>query len=200
MWLSRWLTANDEARETAKAIGAGDRSAVPELGDALPWILGEFQRARRYERTVTVAVLTVTRSSAWWQADARGEEGSTHRRGAAIPAVLAAALRQAMRETDLVAWDPATRRCIVVMPEIGVAEGARAVERMQAVCASGVGCAFSAEVAEFPQDGWTFDELLDVAGERRRQADLREAERAFDQDVRPRARPGGVPVSVSAGE
>ena len=79
-------------------------------------------------------------------------------------------VREAMRETDPVVCDPATRRCAVVMPELGPEEGHRAVARMRDLCASRLECPVRGDLAVFPRDGWVFPDLVEVAEKQAQQA------------------------------
>ena len=154
MWF--WLSGknNERRRSTAE---------VPDLHGALPRIAAEFERARRYERTVTVAVFTVAPAGrqasiaaiAGDRVAAADHESETNH--------LCPVVREAVRETDLVVCDPVARRCVVVMPEIGPEEGRRAVARMRELCASRLQCPVRGDLAVFPRDGWVFPDLVEVA-------------------------------------
>lgn len=137
MW--SWLSGRSTRRRAAAA-------AVPELEGALPRIAAEFERARRYERTVTVAVFTL---------DAADHASSTVH--------LCPVVREAVREIDLVVCDPVARRCVVVMPEIGAEEGRRAVGRMRELCTRQLRCPVRGDLAVFPRDGWMFPDLVEAA-------------------------------------
>jgi hypothetical protein len=145
-------------------------SEVPELAEALPRIGAEFERARRYERTVTVAVLTEETppgtAANTAAAVPRNGSGARHNLQSSLT-TLGTAVRQGVREIDVVICDPAHRCCIVVMPEIGPEEGRRAVSRLRQLCAARLGRAVQGDLAVFPQDGWVFPDLVEAA---RRQA------------------------------
>jgi hypothetical protein len=120
-------------------------------------IAAEFERARRYERSVTVAVFSLASPGKGAPDDAvpGGHASSTTH--------LCPVVRQAVRETDLVVCDRVTRRCVVVMPEIGAEEGQRAVARMRELCAAQLQCPVRGHLAVFPRDGWVFPDLVEVA-------------------------------------
>lgn len=143
---------DDEWRVAAKG--------VPALRQALPQISAEFARACRYERTVTIVVFSVAHADP----DASSATGGNGRNASTGgPDCLAGVLASAMREMDLVTCDPAARCCVVVMPEIGAEEGRRAVSRMSGLCSGRLGRPIEAGIAVFPQDGWSFLDLVDVA-------------------------------------
>ncbi|RPJ58153.1 MAG: hypothetical protein EHM24_28870, partial [Acidobacteria bacterium] len=138
---------------------------MPQLREVLPRIAVEFERARRYERTVTVAVFTLDPGVASVPAGTGGNglNGAAALGGRSLAVVLASVVRQAMREIDLVTCDPAARCCVVVMPEIGLDEWRRSMTRMRQLCAARLGCPVRADIAVFPQDGWVFLDLVDAA-------------------------------------
>ncbi|HOC17499.1 MAG TPA: hypothetical protein PKK95_04475 [Vicinamibacterales bacterium] len=139
---------------------------VPDTDEAIKRIAIEFERARRYERSVTVAVFSIEAPSP----DAPGASRPEPAGHASAAKHLCPVVREAMRETDLVVCDPATRRCVVVMPEIGPEEGHRAVARMRDLCASRLECPVRGDLAVFPRDGWVFPDLVEVAEKQAQQA------------------------------
>lgn len=169
MW--RWSSASRRGLETDDALHpARDRvlhpDGVPQLREVLPLITAEFERARRYERTVTIAVFSagVDRSSDPPSVPGNGRAaGASGDDGRSLPALLASVVRHATREMDLVACDLPGRRCIVVLPEIGHEEGRRAVNRMRQLCAANLSRPIRADIAVFPRDGWLFPDLVDLA-------------------------------------
>ena len=167
----RRLGAGQQERKTGDQ--AADGAGVRELGDVLPRIAAEFERARRYERSVTVAVFTVAPRGGNL-ADTFSISGSDGRAaGDRAPSGghLCPVVREAVRETDLVVCDPAARRCVVVMPEIGAEEGRRAVSRMRELCAARLRCPVLGDLAVFPRDGWMFPDLVEIAQRQASSAD-----------------------------
>jgi len=144
----------------------------------------EFERARRYERSVTVAVFTGPAARA-----GNGANGH-HAPGAVDPRSLAGVLASATREVDLVTCH--AHSCVVVLPEIGPEEGIRAVRRMREVCAGRLSAPIAAGIAVFPEDGWLFLDLVDVALRNARTAG--DEERAAVRDGAMVADRAGVPV------
>jgi hypothetical protein len=178
MWWWPSASKREAGRDDAPRSGPQRRveaDGVPQLREALPLITAEFERARRYERTVTIAVFAVAPNGTGSASSApeNGRNGAAPGDDRLLPAVLASVVRQAMRETDLVACDAAGRRCIVVMPEIGAEEGRQAVSRMRQLCTARLSCAIRADIAVFPRDGWMFLDLVDLAQRQARSADER---------------------------
>jgi hypothetical protein len=153
---------------------------VPQLRDLLPRIATEFERARRYERTVTVAVFL---------AAGEGDGLSTGQAGTAPAAhSLGHILSGAIRAIDLVARHP-LGFCVVVMPEIGSEEGRRAVSRMRALCASRLGLPIDAGIAGFPHDAWLFLDLVDMACRHARSGERGGSPRGYSASPEPSSAP-----------
>jgi|WetSurMetagenome_2_1015567.scaffolds.fasta_scaffold145168_3 hypothetical protein len=134
----------------------------PPLRGAMPRIAGEFARARRYERPVTVAVFAVADARRLPMAR-RDRDRPAVREGQPMWPVLPIVARSAIREIDIVCCDADTGWCIVVMPEIGREEGQRAVARMAQLCAERLGEPVLSGLAVYPEDGWILLDLVDVA-------------------------------------
>jgi hypothetical protein len=82
-----------------------------------------------------------------------------------MPVMLAALLRDATRETDIVIYAAARARCIVVMPETGGSEAREGLVRLQGLSASRMALPVRVSLAVFPDDGWTLEELVRRAEE-----------------------------------
>lgn len=158
-------------REVAAVLAA---AGVPRFRDALPRMLMEVERARRYRRSLAVALFAV---------DAATEPGTNgagqqYRSAASAPpsvlalngslhaALLGSILRELVRETDIVAFAAALGRCTLVMPEIGAEEARLATRRLRGWCSERLVMGVRAEVAIFPQDGLTLEELITLVDSR----------------------------------
>jgi len=173
MW--SWLSAkrtSDRVEDASPWRGVEGNGAVSRLREALPRIAAEFERARRYERSVTVVVFARPASG--------GTNGGNGHQAPAGAGSLAGVLASATREVDLVISD--TQCCVVMMPEIGTEDGRRAVRRMRELCARRLGTPVAAGIAVFPEDGWLFLDLVEVA---RRQARTADDDRAVADAERP---------------
>jgi hypothetical protein len=163
------------------------KEPVSQLRHAWPRIFAEFERARRYERSVTVAVFSSARGGSNGNGGASAHDGNgdngngnghhgnghgVHREDAAGrvepggAGPMAAVLAAATREIDLVTCHAGL--CVVVMPEIGTEEGRKAVRRVRDLCADRLAARVEAGIAVFPQDGWVFLDLVEVARTRAR--------------------------------
>jgi len=157
-WLraNRWSGGRHEDQVPASLQIWAGREPGPQLRRAWPDISAEFERARRYERSVTVAVFAESGTSR-----AGGHNGNGHASPPEGASQLAGVLAAATREIDLVTCH--ADLCVVIMPEIGAEDGPKAVRRMREVCAGRLGRPVEAGIAVFPADGWVFTDLVDLA-------------------------------------
>ncbi len=157
------------------------RAGVATFRQALPRLRAELDRARRYNRPLTMALICDARvpagpqqTSTLYDASARRVSGATHMAPLApgsplIPAVIASLLREMTRDVDIVTYAPTLGRCMVAMPEATEAQGRQAMTRVGEMCARRLMVPVQARLASFPRDGWTLEELVrravDVEGE-----------------------------------
>jgi hypothetical protein len=158
------------------------RAGVATFRQALPRLRSELDRARRYNRPLTMALIGDARVSATWpkggpvlyDASAKRGGNGVHPAPLApgsplIPAVIASLLREMTREVDIVTYAATLGRCMVAMPEATEAQGRQAMTRVGEMCARRLMVPVQARLASFPQDGWTLEELIrravDVEGE-----------------------------------
>jgi hypothetical protein len=139
--------------------GAG----VPTYRQALPDMVAELARARRYSRPLSI-VLVASGGPQPAEGDSAPLAGwGGHPLSPLGPVVLASLLREVMREEDLVSYAAVRQRCLVMMPEVALEEAQQAVERVTAVCAQRFGLSVRAGIAAYPVDGWTLDDLVSRA-------------------------------------
>lgn len=157
------------------------RAGVATFRQALPRLRAELDRARRYNRPLTLALLGDARISPGapqapllYDANARRAGTVAHATPLApgsplIPAVIASLLREMTREVDIVTYAATLGRCMVAMPEATEVQGRQAMTRVGEMCARRLMVPVQARLASFPQDGWTLEELIrravDVEGE-----------------------------------
>jgi hypothetical protein len=142
-------------------------AGVPRFREALPRMVMELERARRYGRPLTIALHAVAPTTA-----AGNGAGGGHGDHAGVAqsdfaaadpfstALLGSMLRELVREIDIVAYSAALSRCTVVMPEIGQPEARLATRRLRDMCSARLAMPIRAEVAVFPEDGVTLEELI----------------------------------------
>jgi hypothetical protein len=151
MLLTSWLKKNgveSDALTVAGPLTFGvEAGTLPSLHQALPRLGHEVARARRYERPLTIALLASDDAHA----------------PSLITLMLAALVRESVRDTDIVAYAPSLALCIIGLPEARQAGARTAMERVQALCLERLMLPVRSGVAEFPIAGWTLEELIKQA-------------------------------------
>ena len=151
MHLPSWLKKNgvdSEALAVAGALTMGvETGTLQSFHQALPRLELEVARARRYERPLTIALIGLDDAQA----------------PSLVTLMLAALVREALRENDIVAYAPTLALCIVGMPEARQAGARTATERVQALCLERLMLPVRTGLAEFPVAGWTLEGLIQHA-------------------------------------
>lgn len=151
MRLTSWLKKNGVDSETVTVAGALTRGVeagtLPSFHQALPRLELELTRARRYERPITIALIAT-------------DDAQTP---SLVTLLLAALVREALRETDIVAYAPSLSLCVVGMPEARKADAQVAMNRVQALCMNRLMLPVRTGIAEFPVAGWTLEALIKEA-------------------------------------
>lgn len=159
---------------------------VPTYRDALPVLAAEIDRARRYERPLSLAVIgfegvgRLRDGIRLEGSNGNGNGNTAHPPETAIypePVVtmlLGAILRDALRETDRVSYDAVAGRYVIVMPELNRTKASQAVQRLHELVLTRIFTAVSLGVAEFPHDGLTLEELVTAARQQRELSPLQE--------------------------
>jgi hypothetical protein len=148
-----------------------EAGGVPTVRQALPRFSAELERARRYMRPFTIVVLGPVHEDALvTEIDGSShstEEASTQEEVlqpvglfSLLSAFLAAAVREALRDTDIVSYAVTSTRCVIGMPEVDADDARQAIDRLQRLCVDRHLPPVSAGLALFPRNGWTLEELL----------------------------------------
>lgn len=134
---------------------------VAALRDALPRLVAELERARRYSRPFTIAVVSAELPDRRVN-DQHVAIAGVHGNGSSrlFSPLLGSILREALRDCDLVMYSAIEGRCLVGMPELGADEARLAVTRLHDLCTSRLTLPLRSGVAVFPEDGWTLEDLL----------------------------------------
>jgi hypothetical protein len=170
-----WLFGRKVDRTAMSIHVILSEAGVPRLQKALPLINGELQRARRYGRTMTIALLWGESGAAGEASVEHGTAHPPHSHASVVPALIAALLRETMREIDIVTYASGIDRCVVVMPESGDEEARLAFARLRRMCSDRLEMPVHATLAVFPADGLTLGELIRAADENGRPAVLQPA-------------------------
>jgi hypothetical protein len=152
MLLTSWLKKNGiDVESEALAINALtpaiEAGMLPSLHQALPRLGHEVARARRYERPFSVALVAA-------------DDPQTP---SLVTLLLAALVREALRDSDIVSYAPGLALCLIGMPETRQAGARSAMTRVQALCLERLVMPVCIGVAEFPVSGWTLEELIKQA-------------------------------------
>jgi hypothetical protein len=133
---------------------------IPVYRQILPRAAVELRRARRYERPLSLLVL----SPRGFLLERKGAEGVMPTRSAPLLYILLGAfLRNALRETDLLSSIPESLLYAVFMPETREREVWKAVERLDAGFRRLATAQLRTGIAEFPRDGLTVENLFECA-------------------------------------
>lgn len=136
---------------------------VAALRDALPRLVAELERARRYSRPFTVAVVSAELPDGRVAHPHPGEGVQGNGSSRLFSPLLASILRETLRDCDLVMYSAIEGRCLVGMPELGAEEARQAVARLHDLCATRLTLPLRSGVGVFPEDGWTLEDLLQHA-------------------------------------
>jgi hypothetical protein len=134
-----------------------DAAGIPTLRQELPRLAIELERARRHVRPLSVVLVSLAY---------RHPGGAPETAAELYPllsVLLAQTLRETLRQVDIVTHVTAQARSVVVLPETSGEGARRVVERLDHVPALRLLAPLRTGVAAFPEDGWTFDEILKQA-------------------------------------
>lgn len=170
VWLSYQLAVAIEGSESLMEIlaqGTFPHRAI-ELGAASEQIKNEFARSRRFHRPLSLMVV---------HAFAKDSEVVREMLKSLQRDVLARlsnarigqAIGETLRQTDLLLKDH-VGRYIVLCPETNKESIMHLAERMSKIVEDRTGLQVNCGVASFPEEALTFDDLLDLARERSKQA------------------------------
>jgi GGDEF domain-containing protein len=170
----RRRVGDDLPRDVLHVLEMG---GVPTIRQALPYLTAELERARRYMRPFSVVLLSAEGVAGHDDHDGHsGVHRFRQRRDEAwddeprpapaagvillLSALLASAVREAVRASDIVSYAATQARCIVGLPEASADQARQAVERLQQLCQSRRWPPLRAGIAAFPKNGWTLEELF----------------------------------------
>ena len=141
--------------------------AIPVHGRSISYLSEELERARRYQRTLTVAVARVQNGT--------GRAGKSNGIGnrASAPGVFSSALvtysvlacivRRMLRANDAISYDLTLNGCVLLLVEIDRTRAIRCLERIQKLIHDRAELELSIGIAEYPADGYTLEELIKTA-------------------------------------
>ncbi len=173
-WINRLLGRRDAIYHVGTALDRvrlGDGvAAVSSAAAGVDLLKAELGRARRYEHDLSIVVLSTTPvEEDGSQVNAASGNGSsiieTHL-PQVVSLITAAALREVLRESDVVHYQPSQNRFVLALAESGGEEARGALRRIQSFFRSRLRLEVRAGAARFPEDGLTLDDLIAVAAHR----------------------------------
>jgi hypothetical protein len=172
-WIGRVFGAKDPSHEAELLLSRGARADLPavlsSMADAVDSLSAELDRARRYNHSLSVVVLS---ASPVTDASERQNGASATIDGAALetnlPQVVsllaAGVLRDVVRKSDIVCYWPSENRFVLALAESDVHSGRKALRRIEELFRSRLRLNVHAGLARFPDDGLTLDALVTRAG------------------------------------
>lgn len=151
-----------------RALSLVTRAAGIPTFRQTPHLEDEVARARRYQYQITVLVAKLQPGAVsgkdapvvWNSArDSGGPEGEYM---LAFPFV-ACMLRDTLRNGDMISYDIARDRLVIVLLHLGKADAASCVRRFQKSIEDRTGLKPYIGMAEFPTDGYTIDDIVEKA-------------------------------------
>jgi hypothetical protein len=125
----------------------------------------ELARARRYERDLSLVVMSASPTVRESENGGRLPSAAT-KLPQMIALLTAVALREVVRQSDVVCYQPAENRFVLALAESDEASAQSAVDRITAHFDAHLRLRVRAGVARFPADAYTLDELVAKAAER----------------------------------
>jgi hypothetical protein len=173
-------------REVGAILG---RAGVTTFHRTLPRIRDELERARRYQRPLTVALVGDARAvtpATLLDLGSRRRTAPLDPGSPLIPVLLAPVLSEITRTIDVVTYASTLAQCVIVMPEASHDHAAGALRRMAEICSGRLHVPVTVRMATFPEDGLTLEELL------------RKAAASLDSAMMPLPHPASIPISDGA--
>lgn len=141
-----------------RAAAIGNGASLSPLVDPDDVLAFEFGRARRYERALSIVVVAPIS----WPGEHDHDHGPDAR-PTVLPLLTAAGLREVLRETDIMCYEPQEGRFVLGLTESESAAARSALERARTLFQSRLRIELAIGVAEFPDDGLTLEDLVRAA-------------------------------------
>jgi hypothetical protein len=171
-WIGRMLGPNNGKGEVAAVAlrkptaSSGAVASVSPLVDSDDALTAEMGRARRYERTFSIVAVSQV---------ARADEQDGER---VHPHLAAAGLREVLRESDILCYRSFDDCFVLGLTESERDAARRALERIQTLFRDQLKVDLAVGVAQFPADGLTLGDLVEIARARSQSAEASEPVRA----------------------
>ncbi|MDH3690682.1 MAG: hypothetical protein OEU36_14635 [Gammaproteobacteria bacterium] len=142
--------------------------AVPSYRSKLPQLTKELSRARRLERPMTLLAIrpmSALLGIASEEETKDGHDTQSYRLDPIDFLYCGCALRDALREIDIAAYDGAHNQFVVALPESTKKQAVLAVNRLNDIIGDRIASQLYVGIAEFPEDGLTIEDLIKRAME-----------------------------------
>jgi len=163
-WIKRVV-----AGHTGEHPGLPERAAsTPGTPPLVPLIdedetlVGEFARARRYEQSLTIAVVSLVPLDEGTP-ELSGSNGNGAHGPNVLPLLAAAGLREALRESDVVCFRPMEGWFVLGLLQSDCHEARQALARVTELFQRRLSIDLVTGVASFPADGLTLEDLENTA-------------------------------------
>jgi hypothetical protein len=168
------------------SILAWEASGIPTFSQSLPQLRIEMASARRYQRPLALAVLTLEGGTGTQTGRLNSPKGSNGNGNGAtsmasaeviqlIFPLLGSVLKEVLRGMDKVTYDGARNHYVLVFPQTRKAEARQAVRRLKQLLVKRSSLSVMAGLAEFPADGLILEDLVSAARAACDQQTLQEA-------------------------
>ena len=154
------------ARDLKKLRASSWNWAIHSYRASLPSLNAELERARRYQHKLAVAVISLEHEPEAHRGNHLFGNSHTNGRPSNFIFVVDAILRDNLRHTDIVTYDFANDRYILLFPETTAADGDCAVGRLRTLLFKRVTALVRYGLAEFPNEGLIIDDLVNMAQSR----------------------------------
>ncbi len=148
------------ARDLVAAFWTPD-SGLPTYRKWLDVLHRELNRARRYHHPLAVVVTRLTDSGSL--GDVSRERASASRRRQLATMRAGFLMRELLRDTDVVTYDPADNRFVLLLTETDPAQARAAMARLDAIVLERAGARLRSGIAMFPADGLITEDLVMLA-------------------------------------
>ncbi|MGE0160393.1 MAG: hypothetical protein AB7T31_13365 [Gemmatimonadales bacterium] len=171
-WIGRVFGAKDPSHEAELLLARTARPDLPavlsSMAEAVDSLSSELDRARRYNHSLSVVVLTASPITGSPEQNGAGGTFEGAALETSLPQVVsllaAGVLRDVVRKSDIVCYWPSENRFVMALAESDVHSGRKAIRRIEELFRNRLRLNVHAGLARFPDDGLTLDALVSRAG------------------------------------
>ena len=185
---------NPEDLGDEAAFLASREAPVPELREGMPWFRSELDRARRYQRPLSLLMVTPYphRDDVPWPGSDRAAPSSASDEKVLLETrlphlaslLVGSILARTVRGSDQVTYRTADDRFVILLIEADQDVARSAVDRIEDLVRGRAHLGLRVGIATFPEDGFTMNDLLGQAEEQWRRAALT-IDRTPERDLGP---------------